>query len=156
MEEVFKALHAGKSNRSVSVTNMNAHSSRSHSVFLLQLKQVNSQSETTLLGKLYLVDLAGSEKVSEQSISLINLRIPEYNNSISGVVPQWIRFSYNTDSVICNVTCSFLALLKTFIHLCGLVAGAGNKMFTNQNYQCDLINLASCETRFFNDRQRMI
>ena len=64
IQEIFKIQSIGKSNRSVSVTNMNEHSSRSHSVFSIQLSQMNSQSQATLHGKLYLVDLAGSEKVS--------------------------------------------------------------------------------------------
>ena len=42
---------------------MNEHSSRSHSVFLIHVKQENVESEKKLHGKLYLVDLAGSEKV---------------------------------------------------------------------------------------------
>lgn len=42
---------------------MNEHSSRSHSVFLIQVKQENIENQKKLLGKLYLVDLAGSEKV---------------------------------------------------------------------------------------------
>ena len=44
---------------------MNEHSSRSHSVFLIHVKQENVESEKKLHGKLYLVDLAGSEKVSK-------------------------------------------------------------------------------------------
>jgi len=42
---------------------MNEHSSRSHSVFLITVKQENTETEKKLSGKLYLVDLAGSEKV---------------------------------------------------------------------------------------------
>lgn len=64
-EEVLEVIEAGKSNRHVAVTNMNEHSSRSHSVFLIQVKQENIESQKKLLGKLYLVDLAGSEKVSK-------------------------------------------------------------------------------------------
>jgi len=45
-------------------TDMNEHSSRSHSVFLITVKQENTETEKKLSGKLYLVDLAGSEKVS--------------------------------------------------------------------------------------------
>ncbi|CAL8342375.1 unnamed protein product [Boreogadus saida] len=52
-------------NRHVAVTNMNEHSSRSHSIFLINIKQENVETETKLSGKLYLVDLAGSEKVSK-------------------------------------------------------------------------------------------
>lgn len=44
-------------------TDMNEHSSRSHSVFLITVKQENTETEKKLSGKLYLVDLAGSEKV---------------------------------------------------------------------------------------------
>lgn len=43
---------------------MNEHSSRSHSVFLINVKQENVETQKKLSGKLYLVDLAGSEKVS--------------------------------------------------------------------------------------------
>lgn len=42
---------------------MNEHSSRSHSVFLINVKQENQENQKKLTGKLYLVDLAGSEKV---------------------------------------------------------------------------------------------
>jgi len=64
-EEVMEAIDEGKSNRHVAVTNMNEHSSRSHSIFLINVKQVNTNTETKLTGKLYLVDLAGSEKVGK-------------------------------------------------------------------------------------------
>ncbi|RXG68754.1 Kinesin heavy chain isoform 5C, partial [Armadillidium vulgare] len=63
-EEVFEVIELGKANRHIAVTNMNEHSSRSHSVFLIQVKQENIETQKKLLGKLYLVDLAGSEKVS--------------------------------------------------------------------------------------------
>ncbi|XP_044753424.1 kinesin heavy chain isoform X2 [Coccinella septempunctata] len=64
-EEVFAAISDGKSNRHIAVTNMNEHSSRSHSVFLINVKQENLENQKKLSGKLYLVDLAGSEKVSK-------------------------------------------------------------------------------------------
>lgn len=46
---------------------MNEHSSRSHSIFLINIKQENMETEQKLSGKLYLVDLAGSEKVGGRS-----------------------------------------------------------------------------------------
>jgi kinesin family protein 5 len=58
-------MEEGKNNRHIAVTNMNEHSSRSHSVFLINVKQENVESEKKLTGKLYLVDLAGSEKVKK-------------------------------------------------------------------------------------------
>uniref|UniRef100_A0A669CE08 Kinesin-like protein n=1 Tax=Oreochromis niloticus TaxID=8128 RepID=A0A669CE08_ORENI len=64
-DEVMDTIDEGKANRHVAVTNMNEHSSRSHSIFLINVKQENTQTEQKLSGKLYLVDLAGSEKVSK-------------------------------------------------------------------------------------------
>ncbi|XP_062389638.1 kinesin heavy chain [Sardina pilchardus] len=64
-EEVMDVIDEGKSNRHVAVTNMNEHSSRSHSIFQINIKQENVETEKKLSGKLYLVDLAGSEKVSK-------------------------------------------------------------------------------------------
>ncbi|XP_068171841.1 kinesin heavy chain [Antennarius striatus] len=64
-EEVMDVIDEGKANRHVAVTNMNEHSSRSHSIFLINIKQENVETEQKLSGKLYLVDLAGSEKVSK-------------------------------------------------------------------------------------------
>uniref|UniRef100_A0A4W4F2S5 Kinesin-like protein n=1 Tax=Electrophorus electricus TaxID=8005 RepID=A0A4W4F2S5_ELEEL len=64
-EEVMDVIDEGKSNRHVAVTNMNEHSSRSHSIFLINIKQEHVETEQKLSGKLYLVDLAGSEKVSK-------------------------------------------------------------------------------------------
>ncbi|KAI4901394.1 hypothetical protein NFI96_018611 [Prochilodus magdalenae] len=61
-EEVMDVIDEGKTNRHVAVTNMNEHSSRSHSIFLINIKQENVETEKKLSGKLYLVDLAGSEK----------------------------------------------------------------------------------------------
>uniref|UniRef100_A0A8C5GCQ2 Kinesin-like protein n=1 Tax=Gouania willdenowi TaxID=441366 RepID=A0A8C5GCQ2_GOUWI len=64
-DEVMDVIDEGKSNRHVAVTNMNEHSSRSHSIFLINIKQEHVETEQKLSGKLYLVDLAGSEKVSK-------------------------------------------------------------------------------------------
>uniref|UniRef100_A0A1A9ZYS3 Kinesin-like protein n=1 Tax=Glossina pallidipes TaxID=7398 RepID=A0A1A9ZYS3_GLOPL len=64
-DDVFEVIEEGKSNRHIAVTNMNEHSSRSHSVFLINVKQENLENQKKLSGKLYLVDLAGSEKVSK-------------------------------------------------------------------------------------------
>ncbi|XP_051933231.1 kinesin heavy chain [Hippocampus zosterae] len=64
-DEVMDVIDEGNVNRHIAVTNMNEHSSRSHSIFLINIKQENVETEQKLSGKLYLVDLAGSEKVSK-------------------------------------------------------------------------------------------
>ncbi len=48
---------------------MNAESSRSHSIFLITIQQRNTESGTMKTGNLYLVDLAGSEKVGKTGAS---------------------------------------------------------------------------------------
>ncbi|CAL8069238.1 unnamed protein product [Calicophoron daubneyi] len=64
-DDVLDVLDEGKMNRHVSVTNMNEHSSRSHSIFRICIQQNNRENGKQLMGSLYLVDLAGSEKVSK-------------------------------------------------------------------------------------------
>lgn len=49
--------------RTVASTNMNSHSSRSHSVFMLHLRGHNADSDTIVEGALNLCDLAGSERL---------------------------------------------------------------------------------------------
>lgn len=68
-EEVFDLMKFGTKNREVSATNMNAGSSRSHSIFILSIMQTNSHNLSAKLSKLYLVDLAGSEKVGKTNVS---------------------------------------------------------------------------------------
>ena len=63
--DVFAALELGINNRTQAATNMNEHSSRSHSIFILTINQNNKKEGFSKIGKLYLVDLAGSEKISK-------------------------------------------------------------------------------------------
>ena len=58
-------MKIGNSNRSIASTNMNAESSRSHSLFVITVQQNNSEDGSCKTGKLVLVDLAGSEKISK-------------------------------------------------------------------------------------------
>ncbi|XP_063721590.1 kinesin-like protein KIF11-B isoform X2 [Symsagittifera roscoffensis] len=66
-EHVYAILENGSKQRKTAETLMNAHSSRSHSVFSItvHMKENNEQGEEELLrtGKLNLVDLAGSENI---------------------------------------------------------------------------------------------
>ncbi|KAJ3007907.1 hypothetical protein HKX48_008876 [Thoreauomyces humboldtii] len=67
--EVYEAMRRGQSSRMVAQTNMNAESSRSHSIFVLTITQKNLEDGSTKVGKLSLVDLAGSEKVGKTGAS---------------------------------------------------------------------------------------
>ncbi|ELU16438.1 hypothetical protein CAPTEDRAFT_138763 [Capitella teleta] len=65
-EEVAQALlFHGQANRKVAETSMNAQSSRSHSVFSIQLTTKSKTNNTIVRSKLHLVDLAGSERVAK-------------------------------------------------------------------------------------------
>ncbi|KAI8980532.1 kinesin heavy chain [Pilobolus umbonatus] len=68
-EDVYEVMKNGSSNRVVSATNMNAESSRSHSIVVVTITQKNIDTGASKSGKLYLVDLAGSEKVGKTGAS---------------------------------------------------------------------------------------
>mmetsp|Transcript_45158 Transcript_45158/g.72346 ORF Transcript_45158/g.72346 Transcript_45158/m.72346 type:complete len:713 (-) Transcript_45158:2281-4419(-) len=63
LEEMMELMELGASNRAQAATGMNEGSSRSHSVFVLQLVQTDTKTHTTKTSKINLVDLAGSEMV---------------------------------------------------------------------------------------------
>jgi kinesin family protein C1 len=68
-EQVDVLMERASRARSVACTDMNAQSSRSHSVFTLHLQGVNDKDGVMLNGKLNLVDLAGSERASRSNVS---------------------------------------------------------------------------------------
>ncbi|KAJ2366067.1 hypothetical protein H4S01_002908, partial [Coemansia sp. RSA 2610] len=65
IDEVYQVMRQGAKNRVVAYTNMNAESSRSHSIFQITIEQKDTVSGKTKMGRLFLVDLAGSEKVGK-------------------------------------------------------------------------------------------
>ena len=77
-QEVYEIMKIGSDNREVASTNMNAGSSRSHSIFIITVSQINSNDYSGKVGKLYLVDLAGSEKVGKTLAE--GKRLKEANN----------------------------------------------------------------------------
>ncbi|GAA6008802.1 hypothetical protein JCM10207_001729 [Rhodosporidiobolus poonsookiae] len=63
--EVYEIMRQGGNARAVSSTNMNAESSRSHSIFVITVQVRNTETGTLKTGSLFLVDLAGSEKIGK-------------------------------------------------------------------------------------------
>ncbi|TDH66798.1 hypothetical protein CCR75_000444 [Bremia lactucae] len=63
-EQVDEIVNLAACNRSVDRTDMNALSSRSHSIFALKIRGYNEAQNTEVEGTLSLVDLAGSERLS--------------------------------------------------------------------------------------------
>lgn len=60
-KELIDVMEAGIANRSVSATEMNAESSRSHCIVYVMVERTNADG-TIQYGKLSMVDLAGSER----------------------------------------------------------------------------------------------
>ena len=58
-------MNTGATNRTVAATRMNERSSRSHSLFIIQVLVKNLKIDSTQYSKLYFVDLAGSEKIAK-------------------------------------------------------------------------------------------
>ncbi|RAL66856.1 hypothetical protein DID88_007638 [Monilinia fructigena] len=69
VQEVYEVLKRGGDARVVASTNMNAESSRSHSIFVITITQKNVETGSAKSGQLFLVDLAGSEKVGKTGAS---------------------------------------------------------------------------------------
>ena len=67
MHDLEKVMELGSKNRSVGATLMNVDSSRSHSIFTIDLEMIDVEGQEGGLraGRLNLVDLAGSERQSK-------------------------------------------------------------------------------------------
>ncbi|KAI9103234.1 P-loop containing nucleoside triphosphate hydrolase protein [Phlyctochytrium arcticum] len=97
VDEMDRLMSFGNKNRSVGATEMNAHSSRSHSIFTITVEasEKNKEGEDHIrAGKLHLVDLAGSERQSKtgatgdrlKEATKINLSLSALGNVISALV----------------------------------------------------------------------
>ncbi len=69
VQEVYEVMRTGGMARAVAATNMNQESSRSHSIFVVNVTQKNLETGSAKSGQLFLVDLAGSEKVGKSGAS---------------------------------------------------------------------------------------
>uniref|UniRef100_A0A1B0BDT2 Kinesin motor domain-containing protein n=1 Tax=Glossina palpalis gambiensis TaxID=67801 RepID=A0A1B0BDT2_9MUSC len=95
-QDVFDIIEAGRLNRHISVTNMNEYSSRSHSVFTINVHRKNLMDQRQLSGTLYFLDLAGSEKVSKtgadgivlNEAKIINKSLSALGNVISALADE--------------------------------------------------------------------
>lgn len=82
-EDIFTYIQKAQQRVHVAMTNKNDRSSRSHTILILQYKQINvDKSEKT--AKLNLVDLAGSENVKETGATGVTLQeAGKINQSLS-------------------------------------------------------------------------
>ncbi|RMX66095.1 hypothetical protein KXD40_003094 [Peronospora effusa] len=85
-EQIDEIVNLAACNRSVDRTDMNAHSSRSHSIFALSIQGYNESQNTEVEGSLSLVDLAGSERLSRSNATGSRLKEAQaINKSLSAL-----------------------------------------------------------------------
>ncbi len=105
VEQISKLMDQGMSNRSVGSTLMNADSSRSHSIFTVEVETSEPNEagdETIKQGVLNLVDLAGSERQGKTGATgqrlkegaKINLSLSALGNVISSLVAGKTHIPY--------------------------------------------------------------
>lgn len=79
-EDIITVMRSAEANRTVGSTEMNRHSSRSHSILTLTLTQHNLTENTKKISRMCFVDLAGSEKVSKTKATGVTLKEATYTN----------------------------------------------------------------------------
>ncbi|OQS05026.1 kinesin [Thraustotheca clavata] len=88
LEQIEDIMERAACNRAVEKTDMNAESSRSHSIFTLHLRGFKKEEDMDieLVGSLSLVDLAGSERISRSGATGDRLREAQaINKSLSSL-----------------------------------------------------------------------
>ncbi|CAC5424952.1 KIF3B [Mytilus coruscus] len=97
IKEIEHVMNVGNANRAVGATDMNAHSSRSHAIFIITIEcsaMAEDGENHIRVGRLNLVDLAGSERQSKtqsqgdrfKEATKINLSLSALCNVISALV----------------------------------------------------------------------
>ncbi|KAM5565915.1 kinesin-like protein KIN-7N [Rosa sericea] len=83
-EQVLKLLESGEVNRHFGETNMNARSSRSHTIFRMVIeskeKDINASADVIRVSVLNLVDLAGSERIAKTGAGGVRLKEGKHIN----------------------------------------------------------------------------
>ncbi|XP_037579069.1 kinesin-like protein KIFC1 [Dermacentor silvarum] len=99
-EQISQLLRCARKNRAVAATKCNERSSRSHSVFRLDIVGHNSHSGLGCRGRLNLVDLAGSERLSESQSEGARLREAQnINRSLANLGNVILALSNRADHV---------------------------------------------------------
>ncbi|KAH3900981.1 uncharacterized protein SCODWIG_01437 [Saccharomycodes ludwigii] len=84
IEDAHRLLQKALKTRTTAATNANDHSSRSHSIFIINLHGINDITEEYCDGILNLVDLAGSERLNSSLVTGDRLRETQnINRSLS-------------------------------------------------------------------------
>lgn len=100
MGQIQSLMNKAARLRAVGSTDMNAQSSRSHSIFALYLTGVNRELNSELHGALHLVDLAGSERLDKSGAVGDRLRETQnINKSLSSLADVFTAKAENRSHV---------------------------------------------------------
>ena len=113
-EDMMKVFYEGNINRHTAATNMNEHSSRSHSVFTITVESSEMDEEGNShirVGKLNIVDLAGSERQSKtgatgdrlKEATKINLSLSTLCHTISSLTDPKCTYIPYRDSKLTRI-----------------------------------------------------
>ncbi|CAK9074869.1 unnamed protein product [Durusdinium trenchii] len=91
MDHINRLMERAGKARAVGATDMNATSSRSHSIFAMYLHGVNRELQCELQGALHLVDLAGSERLDKSGSTGDRLKETQnINKSLSSLADVFL------------------------------------------------------------------
>eukprot|EP00931_Biecheleriopsis_adriatica_P028678 TRINITY_DN17095_c0_g1_i1.p1 TRINITY_DN17095_c0_g1~~TRINITY_DN17095_c0_g1_i1.p1 ORF type:complete len:1279 (-),score=367.86 TRINITY_DN17095_c0_g1_i1:352-4188(-) len=100
IDQISRLMEKAAKVRAVGATDMNAVSSRSHSVFALYLHGVNRELNSELHGALHLVDLAGSERLDKSAATGDRLKETQsINRSLSSLTDVFLAKAENRSHV---------------------------------------------------------
>lgn len=124
-EEMLEVLATGERNRTVASTKMNSVSSRSHQLFILEVKQ-KLPNDSEKKGILNLVDLAGSEKINQTGVTgnkleeakKINLSLSALGNVIKSLTKHSEHIPYRDSKLTRLLQESLGGNYKTTLVIC--------------------------------------
>jgi len=124
-EEVLKLFKRGNNNRSIGTTNMNEHSSRSHSLLSVEVEGENLIAGIKYVGKLHLIDLAGSERLSKslatgdrlEEAKAINKSLSALGNVIEALQKKLTHIPYRNSKLTYLLSDSLGGHAKTLMFI---------------------------------------
>jgi len=143
IDKVFDLLRIASKNRVVAYTNCNDRSSRSHSVFSLQITGKNESTGQTTHGVLNLIDLAGSERLKESKSQGDRLKETQSINSSLSYLGDVIHALANKEKHIPFRNSKLTYLLQNYL-------GGDSKtlMFVNISPNLENVNETVNSLRF--------
>jgi kinesin family protein C1 len=129
--------------RAVGATDMNAQSSRSHSIFALYITGTNTDLNTELHGALHLVDLAGSERLDKSGATGDRLKETQnINKSLSSLADVFAAKAENRSHI------PFRNSKLTYLMEPCLSGSGKTLMFVNVGPEADNSHETCCSLRF--------